>query len=91
MLETAHPALQGVDHETLPPVYGYNETGPVESEGELHATVDDDPLIVTGDYDEGRTFVYTSDPGIKWGLDHVEWDDYRQFWVGALEWATGER
>jgi len=91
MLETDHPALQGFDHETLPPVYGYNRTGPVEEGAALHATVDDDPLIATGEYGEGRTFVYTSDPGIKWGLDHVEWDSYQQFWVQALEWATGER
>jgi len=74
-----HPALEGFDHRTLPPVYGYNRTGPVENDAELHATVGDDPLIATGEYGEGRTFVCTSDPGIKWGIDHVDWDSYQQF------------
>lgn len=89
LLETDHPALQGID-DGLPAVYGYNRTGPVKDDAALHATVDDDPLIVTGEFGDGRTYVYTSDPGIKWGLDHVEWEDYQQFWVQAIQWATGE-
>lgn len=90
LLDTDHPVVAELDDGDLPAVYGYNETGPVKAHATRHAEVDGDPLIATGEFGEGRTFVYTSDPGIKWGLDHVEWDGYQQFWVRALEWATGQ-
>jgi len=90
LMETDHPALAGISGD-LPDVYGYNRAGAVTEDGNLHATVDSDPLIVTGEFREGRTFVYSSDPCIKWGLDLVEWDHYQQFWVQALKWVTGER
>lgn len=85
LFETEHLALQDFDRGSLPDIYGYDRTGPVKHDAELHATVDEGPLIVTGEYDEGRTFVYTSDPGIKWGVDHVEWDKYQRFWMQGLE------
>lgn len=88
LLDSDHPVASGFD--AMPPVYGYNRTGPVKADAKLHAEVDGDPLIATGEYDGGRTFVYTSDPGIKWGLDHVEWEYYQAFWIQALEWATGQ-
>jgi uncharacterized membrane protein len=87
LVDGSHPVVEGVG-ESLPPVYGYNEAGPAKESAEVHARVDGDILLATWEYGDGRTVVYTSDPGIKWGLEHVEWDYYRQFWVQALEWAT---
>jgi uncharacterized membrane protein len=86
-----HPVFDGVDAGSFPPVYGYNRVGPVGADAEEHATVAGDTLIATGAFGDGRTFVYTSDPNVKWGLDLVEWDHYRRFWVRTLQWATRER
>jgi uncharacterized membrane protein len=84
-----HPVTAGLDTEGFPQVYGYNKTGEVKADAELLATVDGNTLLATNEYGDGRALAYTSDPSQKWGLDLLEWDDYQQFWVQALEWATG--
>jgi uncharacterized membrane protein len=33
---------------------------------------------------------YTSDPGIRWGLDLVDWAAYDEFWLDAIAWADRE-
>lgn len=90
ILDTDHYVTEQLEGASLPDVYGYNETGAVNEDARLLAEVDGNPLLATGTYGDGRTLVYSSDPGIKWGLDLVEWDGYDEFWTRALEWATGE-
>lgn len=83
-----HPLTAGFSEEGLPTLYGYNRVAGLRGDSELLATVNGDPLLVTGEFGEGRTIAYTSDPGIKWGYGMVEWDDYGEFWHNALNWAT---
>jgi uncharacterized membrane protein len=90
ILDVDHPVTRGVDG-SFPAVYGYNRTGAVDDDATLLAEVDGEPLMAAGEHGAGRAFVYTSDPSVKWGLDLVEWDHYREFWVRALEWAAGRR
>lgn len=85
-----HPLTAGLGEEGLPTLYGYNEVAGLRGDSELLATVDGDPLLAAGEFGAGRTVVYTSDPGIKWGYGMVEWDGYDEFWHNALAWATGE-
>jgi len=89
VVNEAHPVLTGLDTEEFPTVYGYNETGAPREDAELLATVDGNPLLAVQEVGDGRTLAYTSDPSQKWGHDLLEWDDYQQFWVQALQWATG--
>lgn len=81
-----HPVTAGLDE--FPQVYGYNNTGAVKEDARLLATVDGNPLLAATEHDDGRALAYTSDPSRKWGIDLLEWDDYQQFWVQALEWAS---
>jgi uncharacterized membrane protein len=85
-----HPLTADLGEAGLPTLYGYNEVAGLQGDSELLATVNGDPLLAAGEFGEGRTVVYTSDPGIKWGYGMVEWDDYDEFWHNTLEWATGE-
>jgi uncharacterized membrane protein len=88
--ETTHPVTAHLDGESFPPVYGYNEVEGLSEGAESLAEVDGDPLLAVAEFDEGRTVAYTSDPGPKWGYGLMEWDGYDEFWLAALEWATGD-
>ena len=86
---TDHELVAPLDPTALPEVYGYNATGALKEGAESLATVDGNHLLTVGEFEEGRTVAYASDPGPKWGFDMMEWDGYADFWVRALEWATG--
>jgi uncharacterized membrane protein len=88
ILDRNHPLTAELDEDGLPTVYGYNEIAGFSEGADELATVDGHPLLAAGDFGDGRTVAYTSDPCIKWGLEMVEWDDYESFWHGALEWVT---
>ena len=88
LLDTDHPLTANLDDDGLPTVYGYNEVDDFASGADPLATVDGYPLLAAGEFGEGRSVAYTSDPGIKWGYGMVEWDEYQTFWHNALEWAT---
>ncbi|ELZ27539.1 hypothetical protein C475_06455 [Halosimplex carlsbadense 2-9-1] len=83
-----HPLLDSVEDESLPTIYGYNEVAGLRDDATEIATVDGNPLLAVTEHGEGRVVTYTSDPGIQWGLDLVDWDGYDEFWLDALEWAT---
>lgn len=88
-VDVDHPVMDGIDWDSFPRVYGYNETAGVDDDARLHATVAGDPLIATREHGDGRVLVYTSDPGPKWGFDFYEWEGYDQFWDQSLRWAVG--
>lgn len=89
LVDTDHYVTETIG-ESFPDVFGYNKTGKVKNDAQLLAEVDGNPLIATGEYGAGKTLVYSSDPGIKWGLDLVEWDRYDEFWTRALNWVTDD-
>ncbi len=86
-----HPILDGIDLPAIPPILGYNIVKPREGcdvvacwEGT------DDPMILTGQFGEGRVLAYTSDPAPHWGCNFVYWEQYNQFWSNALKWILAE-
>lgn len=87
-VETDHPITAGLNWEEFPPLYGYNRAGAVRDRATSLVMVDGDPLLAVNEHEDGRVMAYTSDPGIKWGLGFIEWDDYPDFWKQALEWLT---
>lgn len=86
--DTDHPLTDHLD-DGLPVVYGYNETAGLKEGSRSLAQVDGYDLLTAGEFGDGRTVAYASDPGPKWGLGMMEWDGYAEFWLRALEWATG--
>lgn len=88
--ETDHPVTAHLE-DGLPVVYGYNETGGLKEGSRVLAEVDGNDLLAVGEFGDGRTVAYTSDPGPKWGYGMMEWDGYEEFWLRALEWATGSK
>jgi uncharacterized membrane protein len=85
-----HPVMDSVGEGSLPEVYGYNEVAGLRDGATELATVDGKSLLAVSEYGEGRVLAYTSDPGIKWGYGMVEWDDYDEFWLDAVNWTSGE-
>jgi uncharacterized membrane protein len=87
---TEHELVNPLDPDALPDLYGYNVTGDLKPDAKSLATVDGHHLLTVGEFGQGRTVAYASDPGPKWGFDMMEWEGYAEFWVRALEWAAGD-
>jgi len=84
-----HPTISGLDFASLPPILGYNEVKPREDAlvvaqwaGTGH------PLLAVGQYGEGRTAAFTSDPAPHWGLNFVFWKNYNSFWKNLIDWLV---
>ncbi len=86
--DTTHPAIAHLTADGFPDVYGYNQVAGVSDEGTQLAAVDGNPLLTVGEFDEGRSVAYASDPGPKWGFGIMEWGGYDRFWLCLLEWAA---
>jgi len=80
------PINQGVDD--LPPewptILGYNQVVP-DSDAEVWATVNNDPLLVVGDHEEGSSVAFMSDCAEHWApRDLLEWEYFPDLWVAIL-------
>ena len=54
------------------------------------AKVDYDPLLVIGEYGDGRAVAYTTDIGPHWcPTEFAEWDGYGKLWRNMINWASG--
>jgi len=78
--------LPGVDVATAPPILGYNRTI-ARDDAVVHVEVEEtgDPLVVTRSHGGGVVLAYMSDPAPHWGCNFIQWDQYVEFWIGALE------
>jgi uncharacterized membrane protein len=86
--DVTHPTTAHLADESFPDVYGYNEVAGVTEGATTLATVDGRPLLAAGSFGDGRSIVYASDPGPKWGFGLMDWDGYDQFWVRVLAWLS---
>ena len=83
-----HPAIAGVG-EGWPRLLGYNRLVAKE-DATVVATVGDDPLLVVGEYGDGRTAAFASDCAPHWAPpEFVEWPDYAALWSSIVLWAGG--
>ena len=88
-----HPILAGLGRE-WPVLLGANEVRLKSTPGtEVLATLPDDqgghPLLVIGQYGQGRTAVWTSDIGPHWlPQTFVDWPGYARLWTNLLGWLT---
>ncbi len=84
---TDHPILQGIDAE-WPIFLGYNKISAKE-DGSVLATVDANPFITVGAYENGRTMAFASDLSKHWGTAFIEWEYYGEFWRNSIKWLAG--
>ncbi len=83
-----HAAIGGVS-EQWPLLLGYNRFR-AKDDATTIATVDDDPLLVVGQYGRGRTAAFASDCAPHWAPpEFVEWPDYAELWSSIILWAGG--
>jgi uncharacterized membrane protein len=83
-----HPAIKGLPWQDFPPIFGYNEVKE-KSGAEVLVRVKETghPLVVAGEYGNGRVFTYMSDPAPHWGINFELWEAYDSFWHQALNWV----
>jgi uncharacterized membrane protein len=82
----SHPVVEGLP-ERWPALLGYQRVAP---RGDVVATVNGDPLLVVGDFGEGRALAYTSDIGPHWAPpEFLAWDGYARLWDQAVRWLSG--
>ncbi|TSD90299.1 cytoplasmic protein [Mycobacterium sp. KBS0706] len=89
-LVAEHPILAGLPGP-WPALLGFNEVKPKPG-AQVLATVGaeygDLPLLVVGEYGQGRTLAWTSDIGPHWlPPDFAAWDGYGRLWSQALAWT----
>jgi uncharacterized membrane protein len=83
-----HAAIGGVSSE-WPRLLGYNRFR-AKGDATTIATVGDDPLLVVGEYGQGRTAAFASDCAPHWAPpEFVEWTDYAELWSSIILWAGG--
>ena len=88
-----HPILAGLPGP-WPALLGFNEVKPKPG-AQVLATVGaeygDLPLLVVGEYGQGRTLAWTSDIGPHWlPPDFAAWSGYGRLWSQALAWTIGK-
>ena len=89
--QSAHPILNGITGP-WPYLLGANEV--IVKEGStviasLPAALGGHPLLVTGQYQQGRTLVWTSDISPHWlPQSFIDWEGYRQLLINMLNWLT---
>lgn len=96
--EGISPTLEAPDHEVLggissewPILLGYNRL--LRRDGStVVAVAGEDPLLVVGEWGDGRTVAFASDCAPHWAPpEFVEWSDYDSLWTSIVAWAGGGR
>jgi len=86
-----HQLAESLDLDGMPPALGYNVVKPREGADVIAEWAGEgDPMLSVGEYGDGRTLAYTSDPAPHWGLNVVHWDGYDAFWQRALDWLLSD-
>ena len=79
----AHPILEGLTFEKIPPILGFNETKLRKGAKVILEIRDREtwyPLLATQNYGAGKVSVFTSSASPHWGINLVKWDKYNQLW-----------
>jgi len=82
-----HPAINGIDWNTAPPLLGFNETKlkkgsqmivEIENQGKWF------PLCASKKYGQGRSSAWMTSATPHWGINFMKWKQYNQFWRQLL-------
>ena len=89
VVDPAHPIVAGLPAE-WPKLLGYNRLF-AKSGATVVATAGTDPLIVAGNFGQGRSVAFASDCGPHWAPpSFVEWEGYAPLWQQLVGWVTSK-
>jgi uncharacterized membrane protein len=84
---TPHPALEGVDWEASPFLFGYCVTLPKTTAQVPMLTERGDPLFAAWQYGLGKAAAFTSDAKSRWAADWLDWPGYSTFWTQLVRYV----
>ncbi|WP_416840410.1 glutamine amidotransferase [Haloferax sp. DFSO52] len=74
--------------DVWPYILGYNRLE-ADPDATVWATVDDDPLVVVGDYGDGSAFAFATDCAPHWAPEpFLEWESLPTLWEAILDRVT---
>lgn len=82
--------LKGINTDQLPPLTGYVASSPRERAGIILETHRRDPLLAYWRIGLGKAAAFTSDDGLRWGKEWLQWEDYGRFWMQTVRWILPE-
>lgn len=82
-----HPILKGIP-KTWPKFLGYQKLMPKDNSEVLATIGDNDPLIIIGEAEKGKSMAFATDLAPHWGTDFVKWEYYGKFWYQVIQWLT---
>ncbi len=83
-----HPVLSGLTGP-WPYFLGYNRFTS-KPQGQVLLAVEEDPFLVVGERDRGRSAAFASDCSPHWGSpEFMAWEGYEVFWDQLLGWLAG--
>jgi Ca-activated chloride channel homolog len=83
--------LNGIDPATIPPMDFFDQTEPkdgAEVPLEVEAGTVRAPLLITWQYELGRSAVFAGDPDSIGSLAWIRWDHYEEFWSQLINWVA---
>ncbi|HEX4210936.1 MAG TPA: VWA domain-containing protein, partial [Candidatus Binataceae bacterium] len=83
--------LNGIDPATIPPMDSYDQTDPKEGAEvplEVSLGTTSAPLLITWQYELGRSAVFAGDPDSLGSLAWIRWDHYAEFWSQLVSWVA---
>lgn len=86
----SHPVLGGTPAD-WPQLLGYNRL--IEKpDATVVARAGGDPMLVVGEYGQGRTAAFASDLAPHWApQEFLDWPHYTGLWTGILSWTAKTR
>ena len=84
---TAHTITEDLD-EYWPDLLGYQLLTPKDG-SEVLATINDDPLLITTDFGEGRSAAFASDISPHWVPEEfMAWNGYGKLFNNIINWLS---
>jgi Ca-activated chloride channel homolog len=83
--------LNGIDAASIPPMDFFDQADPkggAEIPLEVEAGATRAPLLITWQYELGRSAVFAGDPDSMGSLAWIRWDHYAEFWSQLISWVT---
>ncbi|MET7765659.1 glutamine amidotransferase [Streptomyces sp. NPDC005393] len=85
--EPDHPVLGGTPSD-WPHLLGYNKLM-AKPDATVVARVGEDPMLVVGEYGQGRTAAFASDLAPHWAPpEFLDWPHYAGMWTAMLSWTA---
>lgn len=88
-VQVESPVIDGLSND-WPWFLGYNRVKAKDG-AETVIGFDEDPLLVTGEFGQGRSAAFTSDCTPHWAGEFVKWSGYTQFWDQLVRWLAAAR